>query len=75
MFISFKDFPPLEMAAYFGKPRVFKGLLVKTEQSVIDEEQEKLHKLTKEGMECHFDLGKSLKEMNIHLHFEKDIMD
>jgi hypothetical protein len=26
-------------------------------------------------MECHFDLGKSSKEMNIHLHFEKDIVD
>ena len=66
---------PLEMAAYFGKLNVFKGLLVGTKQSVIDKKQEKLHKLTKDGMECHFDLGKSLKEMNIHLHFEKDIMD
>jgi hypothetical protein len=26
-------------------------------------------------MECNFDLGKSSKEMNIHLHFEKDIVD
>jgi hypothetical protein len=26
-------------------------------------------------MECHFDLEKSLKKMNIHLHFEKDIVD
>jgi hypothetical protein len=26
-------------------------------------------------MECHLDLGKSSKEMNIHLHFEKDIVD
>jgi hypothetical protein len=66
---------PLEMAAYFGKLNVFKGLLVGTKESVIDEKQEKLHKLTKDGMECHFDLGKSLKEMNIHLHFEKDIVD
>jgi hypothetical protein len=66
---------PLEMAAYFGKPRVFKGLLVKTAKSVIVKKQEKLHKLTKDGMECHFDLGKSSKEMNIHLHFEKDIVD
>jgi hypothetical protein len=66
---------PLEMAAYYGKPRVFKGLLVKTERSVIYKEQEKLLKLTKEGLECNFDLGKSSKEMNIHLHFEKDIVD
>jgi hypothetical protein len=48
---------------------------MKTEQSVIDKKQESLHKLTKDGMECHFDLGKSSKEMNIHLHFEKDILD
>jgi hypothetical protein len=54
---------PLEMAAYFGKRRVFKGLLLKTEQSFIYKEQEKLHKLTTEGMECKFDLGKSSKEM------------
>jgi hypothetical protein len=66
---------PLEMAAYFGKLKVFKGLLVGTKQSVIDKKQEKLQKLTKDGMECHFDLGKSLKEMNIHLQFEKDIVD
>jgi hypothetical protein len=63
---------PLEMAAYFGKLNVFKGLLVKTEEY---KKQEKLQKLTKDGMECHFDLGKSSKEMNIHLHFEKDIVD
>jgi hypothetical protein len=31
---------PLEMAAYLGKLRVFKRLLVKTEESVIDENQE-----------------------------------
>jgi hypothetical protein len=37
------------MAAYFGKPRVFKRLLVKTEESVIYKKQEKLHKLTKDG--------------------------
>jgi hypothetical protein len=66
---------PLAMAAYFGKLKVFKGLLVKTEQSVIEKKQGKLHKLTKDGMECHFDLGKSSKEMNIHLHFEKDVLD
>ena len=66
---------PLAMAAYFGKLKVFKGLLVKTEQSVIEKKQEKLHKLTKDGMECHFNLGKSSKEMNIHLHFEKDVLD
>jgi hypothetical protein len=48
---------------------------VKTAKSVIVKKQEKLHKLTKDGMECHFDLGKSSKEMNIHLHFEKDIVD
>lgn len=66
---------PLEMAAYFGKLNMFKGLLVKTEQSVINKKKEKLHKLTKDGMECHFDLGKSSKEMNINLHFEKDIVD
>jgi hypothetical protein len=66
---------PLEMAAYFGKPRVFNRLLVKTEESVIYKKPEKLQKLTKDGMECHFDLGKSSKEMNIHLHFEKDIVD
>ena len=66
---------PLEMAAYFGKRRVFKRLLVKTEESFIDKNQEKLHKLTRDGMECHLDLGKSSKEMNIHLHFEKDIVD
>jgi ankyrin repeat protein len=66
---------PLEMAAYLGKPRMFKGLLVKTEQSVIHKKKEELHKLAKDGMEYHFDLGKSSKEMNIHLHFEKDIVD
>jgi ankyrin repeat protein len=66
---------PLAMAAYFGKLKVFKGLLVKTEQSVIEKKQGKLHKLTKDGMECHFDLGKASKEMNIHLHFEKDVLD
>jgi ankyrin repeat protein len=66
---------PLEMAAYLGKPRMFKGLLVKTEQSVIHKKKEELRKLAKDGMEYHFDLGKSSKEMNIHLHFEKDIVD
>ena len=66
---------PLEMAAYLGKPRMFQGLLVKTEKSFIYKKQEILHKLTKEGMECKFDLEKSSKEMNIHLHFEKDIVD
>jgi hypothetical protein len=39
---------PLEMDAYFGKPRVFKRLLVNTEKSVIVKKQEKLHKLTKD---------------------------
>ena len=67
---------PLEMAAYFGKLKVFKGLAVKTETELFqDKKQEKLEKLTKDGMECHFDLGKSSKEMNSHLHFEKDIVD
>jgi hypothetical protein len=47
---------------------VRKRLLVKTEESFIDKNQEKLHKLTMEGMECKFDLEKSSKEMNIHLH-------
>jgi hypothetical protein len=57
---------PLEMAAYFGKPRVFNRLLVKTEESVIYKKKEKLQKLTKGGMECHFDLGKSSKPIVIH---------
>jgi hypothetical protein len=35
---------PLEMAAYFGKPRMLNRLLVKTEESVIYKKQEKLHK-------------------------------
>jgi hypothetical protein len=38
---------PLEMAAYFGKPRVFKGLLVNTKESVIDEKQKKTAQVDK----------------------------
>jgi hypothetical protein len=43
------------MAAYFGKPRMLNRLLVKTEESVIYKKQEKLQKLTKDGMECYFE--------------------